>query len=239
MGFGLLFIGYFITYIMALNSIGPVFRLVGYAIMCRATGKLSEYDGKFKFAQIGSIVLIVFSAVDSIVEAVAFLHENLILESNPVENLPIEIILDFESVVVFVYHVLLLLAIRSIAKETDVHKITVSVGSDFFFIGLYYLLSIIGYIPFPFQESYVQNMGLPLVILYLVWIIFDLKLIFSCYVYICDEQDVDMERKPSRFAFVNKFRAAFEQKQQRAKEESDKYKREKAEARRNRKNGKK
>ena len=70
----------------------------------------------------------------------------------------------------------------------------------------------------------------------LVWIVLQIVLIFSCYARICDEGDVEMERKPSRFAFVNKFRAELDAKQEKARRESEEYKREKMEKRREKKN---
>ena len=78
-------------------------------------------------------------------------------------------------------------------------------------------------------------MGLPLLLLNFAWIILDLVLIASCYSRICDENDVDMERKPSRFAFVNKIRAELDAKQARARASSLQYKKEKAERKKNKK----
>ncbi len=239
MGFGLLFIGYFITYIMALNSVGFAFRLVGYAVMALALGKLSAYNKSFRPAQVGALVLVLFSVFDTATEIIAYLAENLILSSNPFTATALTVILDFEGIFVLMFHLLMLIAIRNIAKETDVHKIEVNVIRDVCFITLYYILSIIKYLPFPFRESYVRNMGLPLVLLYLAWIILDLTLIFECYANICDEGDVEMQRKPSRFAFVNKFRNELEAKQSRAREETAQYKRERAERRMNKKKNKK
>ena len=43
MGFGLLFVGYFIAFLMSVNNYGFAFEIVGYAIMLSAVGKLSEY----------------------------------------------------------------------------------------------------------------------------------------------------------------------------------------------------
>ena len=238
MGFGLLFIGYFVTYFMALNSIGAFFRLIGYCLMCYATGKLSEYNKSFRFAQLGALTLVIFSIVDSLALATGFLYDNLVFSNDFMAVLPMDILLKVESVFVLAYHVLLLLAIRDIARDTDVHKIAFKAYRNMFFIGLYYVLSIIGYIPFGFQESYSKNMGLPLLILYVAWVIMDLFLVFSCYANICDESDLAMDRKASRFSFVNKYRAELEKKQQKAREETLKYKQEKEERRRSKKSQK-
>ena len=69
-------------------------------------------------------------------------------------------------------------------------------------------------------------------LLYFAWIILDLVLIFKCYAKICDEDDVDMPLKKSRFAFVNKFREETARREQKAADESVEYARQKLEKRR-------
>ena len=76
-------------------------------------------------------------------------------------------------------------------------------------------------------KEYTKYFSGPVLILYFVWIIFNLVLIYSCYARICDESDVDMEQKPSRFAFVNKMRAESEERSRAAAERQAKYKEEK------------
>ena len=50
---------------------------------------------------------------------------------------------------------------------------------------------------------------------------------------ICDENDVDMQRKPSRFAFINTMRQRFDEKQERAAQQQADYMREKAQKKKN------
>ena len=54
-----------------------------------------------------------------------------------------------------------------------------------------------------------QKAALPVwaLILSLATAILNSIMLFSCYGKICDENDVDMPQKPSRFAFVNRMRA--------------------------------
>ena len=53
MGFGLVFVGYFLTVfnIPVLGMIGSVIRLIGLAIMFYGIDKLKNYENKFLFAQ--------------------------------------------------------------------------------------------------------------------------------------------------------------------------------------------
>jgi hypothetical protein len=133
-----------------------------------------------------------------------------------------------ESGLVLVYHILLLISIRNIAKETDIEKIQINALRNIFFISVYYLLYVISFLPTPFKAAFEKNMALPLLLLNLAWILLNLLLIFSCYSQICDEGDIGMERRPSKFAFINKFRDELDAKQARARESSEKYKKEKA-----------
>ena len=47
----------------------------------------------------------------------------------------------------------------------------------------------------------------------------NLYMIFTCYMKICDSNDVDMKQKPSRFAFVNKKREEEEAERQKILDE--------------------
>ncbi len=224
MGFGILFLGYFITYIMALNTFGAFFRFAGYLVMAYAAKKLSEYNSAFIWSIYASSLLAIMSVLRIITDFTQIIPIGII-----------DILVYVEAAVVLVYHVVLLLAIRAIAKETETEKIQGNSIRNLFFIALYYLLYVLSMLPTPFKESYQKNMGLPILLLNFAWIILDLVLILSCYSSICDEGDVDMERKPSKFAFVNKLRAELDAKQARARESALKYKAEKAERKRKKK----
>ena len=50
------------------------------------------------------------------------------------------------------------------------------------------------------------------------WAIFNMINLFTCYMYICPEGDEAMERKPSRFAFVNEFRERMDERDRLARE---------------------
>ena len=61
----------------------------------------------------------------------------------------------------------------------------------------------------------------------------NLFMLFSCYAKICDESDVEMAQKPSRFAFVNRFREENERRRAEADARAEQKRREKAERRKN------
>jgi Na+-transporting methylmalonyl-CoA/oxaloacetate decarboxylase gamma subunit len=63
-----------------------------------------------------------------------------------------------------------------------------------------------------------QLLSLIAFLLQFVWAIFQLVNLFTCYMYICPEGDEDMERKPSKFAFVNEMREKMDERDRLARE---------------------
>lgn len=217
MGFGILFLGYCVTYIMSLNTFGVVFRLFGAVLMLLGCRKLSEYDKKFGPAAYSLIALVLISAIECASALTGFLYDNLFISADPFSSIS-GVMIYVDAAAVLVFHIFLLLAVFSIAKSTEVTKIENAAIRNLFFVGLYFVLRVIDYIPLPFQESYRKNFAMPIFLLNLAWIILNAIMLFSCYAKICDEGDVEMEQKPSRFEFVNKYRAELEEKRRLADE---------------------
>ncbi len=234
MGFGLLFLGYFIATLMSINMLGSLFRIVGYSIILIAAGKLNKYNRSFRFLEAASVLMILVSVFIASADVCDFLYSELIIKFNPFGTDFISVMGYAEMFASLVFNSLMLYAIREIAKETDVIKIVASAFRNFVFICIYYVLYFIGVLPFEFSKEYAKFFSAPVLILYFVWIVLNLVLIYSCYAKICDENDVEMQRKPSRFSFVNNMRAKFDEREQKAFKEHAEYKREKRERRRNR-----
>lgn len=229
MGFGLLFIGYFTAYIMSLNRWGVLFRIFGYILASFGIIKLSQYNRNFIYSLYASLSLALINCFTALSGVSAYLYDNLVISSNPFGDTFLSVIASIEMVMILVFHVLLLFAVRAIAKETEADKIVVASMRNLFFIGAYFVLYFVQYLPFGFIDSYKRNMGMPIFVLYLVCLVFNLILLFSCYSGICDENDVEMERKPSRFEFVNKYREELDARQEKAKREADEYRRQRKE----------
>ena len=123
MGFGIMFFGYFITYIMALNTYGVFFRFAGYLLMAYGAKKLSDYQTSFLWSEYASLLLALLTAVRIVSDF------TLIIPIKLLDMLPY-----VEATVVLLYHVLLLLSIWKIAKETEVEKIQSRAITNIFFI---------------------------------------------------------------------------------------------------------
>jgi len=214
MGFGLLFIGYFVATLMTINKFGAYIRVIGYAIVAFSASKLNKYNRTFTYLSFSAILMIAVSLLLALSDIMTLFSINSVFVGNSF----ISIMGYVEMFFSLIFNAVMLYCIRSIAIETDVSKIAVGAIRNLIFICIYYVLTLIGMLPFDFAKEYSVYFSAPVLILYFVWIILNLVLIFSCYSRICDENDIDMVRKPSRFAFVNKMREESEQRQREAAE---------------------
>ena len=196
MGFGWLFIGYFVSTMMVLNPFGYLFRPIGYAIMSYAFLRLKEYHRDFWYALGASVLMLGIAGVMAVDGLFAFMPETAAYAVGYTEMIGS-----------LIFHAALYWGIRAIAKETEVEKISFAAVRNFIFFAVYNLLYAIAKLPFDFASEYAKIMSAPVVLLYFACLVLNLILIFSCYMRICDVADVDMEQKPSRFAFVNRMRA--------------------------------
>lgn len=223
MGFGLLFIGYCIATLMSVHIYGAYVSLVGYGIVFIASTKLSKYNNSFRLLEVGAILMVVVYALISASGIGSFLYEEMLVPKRIFSDSFDNIMGKVEMAVSFLFVTAMLWSIRAIAKETEVPKIVYNSARNFTFLVIYYVLFLISYLPFEFTKDYIAAFGGFVTVLNFVIIALNLVLIFSCYARICDENDVDMPQKPSRFAFVNKFRAESERRKEKAIKESKEY----------------
>jgi hypothetical protein len=223
MGFGWLFIGYFVATLMSFNIAGAFIRVVGYGIVFFASGRLSQYNRKFTYLRLATVLMLCISLVISVARISGMLYDAGLIANNIFGSTFEKIVSVIEACASFVFNGIMLYAIRGIATETEVDKISVNAVRNFAFVCIYFVLNIITYLPFGFVAEYTKAFYLPVLLLYFVCVILNLVLIYSCYARICDENDVEMNRKQSRFAFVNKMREELDKKEEKAMAEDREY----------------
>ncbi len=241
MGFGLLFIGYFLTMINSpiLGLWGTLTRLCGCAVMICASVKLKKYNKAFDLTLIGSVLMAIMTCVLLVINVDDFLFDNLIVTGKLFSDVAKTVIGYIEQGVSFVFNSFLLWGVFQIARETEVKKITTAAIRNYIFICAYYVIYLVSFLPFVGIQSARSDFALILWILYFVWIGLNIWLLFDCYARICDEDDVDMERKPSKIPFVNKLRDEFEERSRKAREADAMFKQEKRARREEKRKGKK
>jgi len=236
MGFGLLLFGYVTAYLMSVNILDFAFRLVGYAVMLCALLKLRRYHGAFLYPAVGVGALLTVSAVRSVYELSLFLYDNLLLDRPWLSESVFGVVTVIDTVLIFVFHAVLLYAVRAIAKETGVEKIAQNAVRNFVFVCLYYAVMLVSRLPID-DAQMMQWLSAASLVSMLVFMVLNVLLIFSCYAKICDENDQEMEQKPSRFAFVNRFRAELNRREEKAMREDAAYREERQRRKQSKKQG--
>lgn len=193
MGFGILFLGYLITYIGSLTPIYAYLQVVGVLIMLYALTRLFRHNKNFSitfyigllyFAQ--SVMTLVFSFF------------------NPDENSVLYQIEKYSSAgIVLIFHLFLLLAIRDIAVSTSLPKLRSRAIRNLIMSFVYYGLTLLLPMGLITDQILLQYASLTAVILGFLWLIFNAALIFSCYMWICLEGEENMERSPINIPFIN------------------------------------
>jgi hypothetical protein len=207
MGWGLLFFGYFLEFVLGMNSMfAPFVHVIGYALMAVGINGLRRYCRSFGRAYICALVLLLlgiwrmFVGVDEMFSLqLPFLLDGITQTVNWA---------DFAVMILF--HVFLALSVKELALRVSVSKNAVRAMRNLIafalYAGCYLLLSIVPALKVLIPVT---------LLLRLFWAICNCVMLYSCYMHIAPANEHE-ERPPSRFAFVNRMRAAFAAREQKA-----------------------
>ena len=206
MGFGVLFIGYFISTVAAF-AFPDIAGFSGYAIMVIALMSLAEYDSKFGFALIPAIPVVLIHLILTVgVFADYFVFP---------EPGFVGVVARYSDYILgalkFVFHFVLCYAVKSIAEDTGAVKLCFPAVRNIFIYGACYSVDLASSF-FTTGAGYLVPIA---AIGYILSIILNHIMIFSAYMNICDENDVDMEIKKTNIKWYDKLvekKAAQEQK---------------------------
>ena len=201
MGFGLLFIGFF--FLLNLTYYGYT-DIIGGLIMFMALYKLQTTNKYFRFALIPTGLFSVIGAIELIEASLSTFGFNM--------GFIIDYTASSRYFLIGFITIFMLMGIESVAKEVDVLVTRTRAKMLIPFTYLLYALAAafeypsLGNVFSPYVISVIAT-----VLLFLVFIIMILTLatIYSAYVHICMPEDVDNDVKntPSKYEFVNKFKA--------------------------------
>ncbi|MBE6657333.1 MAG: hypothetical protein E7604_02710 [Ruminococcaceae bacterium] len=193
MGFGILLLGYPLILSVTLHSMGFCFELLGYLIMFRALTLLSEYGKYFRYAKYAVSALIPLGAFSLVLQCFSWFGADRLYETvSQVVSVPYSILL---AVMLLVFHMLLLLAVKTIAREVDLPKLVTEASRNIIVTWLYVAAVIVScflnvpavtdVLPYYKVLGYVSLFGV-------IWILLNAKMIFVCYMRICLPEDLDM-----------------------------------------------
>ena len=206
MGFGILFIGYFL--LLNLTYYGYTDIIAGL-IMLMAFYKLRSVNKYFAIGIFPSALFAVIG-IPELIEALG-----------AVFGTDISYILDYTAapryLIIGLITVLLLMGIESVAREVDAMKTAIRAKVTTPFAYIVFIAAVI--MEFPAIEKIIdvnvlRYIGFALLLSVFVLMAAVLYSIYSAYRWICMPEDVDndVKDKPSRFEFVNKFRERNEEK---------------------------
>jgi len=221
MGFGYLFLGYLITFVlyMTVNSLGfgGLALLVGYATMLWGIWQLNRYHRAFAWAKWLLLPLLATAVLETLQNLNA-----LLLWGLPLENPILLAVTDWLSLaLITVFHFALLFAVRALATEVGLLHIATAAIRNALFVALYVLLSAVARMPF-ISEALRGYLTLPLILVDLVWIFCNLFLFISCMKNICPEGDEEVAERRSRFEWINRIQDTYEKNRQKSVEHTTK-----------------
>ena len=199
MGFGTLFIGYFLILNLTYYSLSDV---IAASVMLLGLYKLSGFNKYFKYSLIACGVFLAFSVGEFGVAIYEMFFAKLDLPAL------ISAMSAVRSLIIGVMTVLMLKAICAIAREVELPELTKKCDRLTVATSTVYSVLIVLELPLSFIDPYVLAVSSLLVILAeIVVLILNLTAIYTCYMKICMPGDEELKDKPSRFAFVNEYRA--------------------------------
>ena len=213
MGWGWLFFGYFLEYILGLNALfAPFVHVVAWAMMYAGLSGLQRYCHSFRYAKWCTIA----AAVLSVWCTLADLETAFSLSLGFVADGVTQVVTWGMLAVSLAFHTLLTMAVEEMSKRVSLQKNVMRARRNLIVVYLY--------AAFYIAQRIIGALGLaPAVILgRLLFAICNCVLLYSCYMHIAPANERE-GRAPSRFAFVNRIRSAMDEREQRAIEADRAY----------------
>ena len=217
MGFGYVFIGYLMSFVLEMTVRGleiyGAAELLGYGAMFLGLFTLSLFQSDFKGAK-WSLIPLMLTAVFRVISSLANLFA---WDLGVLGGQTAAVIVEWSTFfLVMLFQIALLYGIRMISASVGLKLITIKAVRNSFFVGLYAVFYLIAKcMP---EGDAVQYLGLSLTILQLVYVFFNLLLLANCAKDICPAGEEDQPFKRSRFEIINKIGDAYERNQQKAVE---------------------
>lgn len=182
MGFGILFIGYFFTFLGAITPLSTYCYVIGTGIIIYSLKNLIFENKLFLATLITSIILEVVSITKMIMDVFGY-----------VDTTAFNVINLIQGYLTPLLNVILLVAIYLIAKQVGLIKVQAKAIVDIIIVGIYVVSAIIlNLISNQFAK---ERLFVVSVIAQLIYTVFTIVIIFNCYARICYEGDENMEKE--------------------------------------------
>lgn len=221
MGLGLLFVGYFTLTIAALPLPG-IATFAGYLLAGYAATKLMAYQSWFRYMRLISFIGAILSFPALTTKICGYLG----MEIGFLAFADTYLYLLAVDLTLLAFHAAMYLAICKLATETGVEKIRVSSARNLVFFGFVYMAKTAFGVIGNFGDSFktLASVGTAVcTLIYIVILVLTHVMLFSAYMWICDENDVDMEIKDTGIGWLDKIRRSAAEKEQKAADDTKDY----------------
>ncbi|MBQ4607783.1 MAG: hypothetical protein IJB15_13820 [Clostridia bacterium] len=201
MGFGLLILGYFLTFAFTISQAYFFADVIGALVMLYAFTKLSEYNRYFRGAAAAGMVFTLLALTSGVLLSMHMLTTEGVLD----------IVLDAaKSASALVMHVFMLLGTRGIAEGADCGKLADRAMRNLVMVITYYVLYFGTLIAASFLPAVVSYISFLVYIYFLVCLVLNLLLLHTCFGMLYPAEGDPMENRRSRVPLFNKVSDAFD-----------------------------
>lgn len=216
MGFGWLFIGYVMSYMMSFTKYSHGIVLFGCLLMWHGISMLGRHNERFAYATYPLLAL----AFVKLYMSCALANELFGMGLSVFDGAIYTVFEVFEYLSSAAFHIFLLLAVKSIASDLELPRQSNAAQRNMVITTMYYVFALLWMLPLNIPNDVRSGVLMFLLLARLLWAVLDLVLIYSCYMYICPAGDEDMPLKRSRFEFINRFREETARREQKAADEN-------------------
>lgn len=238
MGFGWLLCGYFAAFMMAFGMGEYAFAatMIGGFIAYHGATKLKDYCPSFVATAACAVAMMVLSVHGGL----CFADNTFALGWSFLTDALARVVSYAEFVVEMAFHFCMLFSILELSREVGVAKIHTKISGYMSLFGVCAVAQIVFWI-FPSVANAENQVPMKLlVLLLLVGYLVTSWLLYRCYQYICPEgEEYGKARKPSRFAFVNRWREKSDARDEQMFRDAQNMMQNRMEKRQNRRNKKK
>ena len=208
MGFGNLLLGYLITYVLSITAgaagVGSLALMLGAALMFWGIRSLCSFNTSFipaKWTTVGVFALGVLRLWQDFISGW--------FEANASLDAVLATVLTWASfAVTLLFHFAVLYAIRVLALEVGLNKLSSHAMYNTFGVGVWGMLFLFCNMPATGKDL-LPYLSMSMGLFNLVYLISDIVLLLRCAKNICAEGDEEVAPKPSRFAWVNRLSESY------------------------------
>lgn len=201
MGFGLLILGYFLTFAFTISQAYFFADVIGALILLYSFTKLSEYNLHFRSAAAAGMVFTLLALVSGILIS---MH---MLENEGVADILLDVA---KSAAALVMHVFVFLGTRGIAQGADCGRLAEKTMRNLVMTSAYYVMYFLTLLLSLWLPEGVAYVSFLVYLYFLVCLVCNLLLFHTCFGMLYPAEGDPMENRRSRIPLLNKISDAFD-----------------------------